>query len=188
LIDTLKQHQECCIRGGGDFMGTVDSVLYSAAGYPDNDGEYAVNIVEALAKLEELAAEAEAAGNGQPDPNSVERFVLEIGKAIQNEPTLLAKAELSPVASVGNIRRFISAFANKSARRVLTTVYRCKGDEADLAIVDDAVKFNDTWGDICEDRACRHVALSRAKELLLTVGKINGSIVPTAEPEQFSDE
>ena len=187
LIDTLKAQQECCIRGAADFMGTVDGAIYSAAGWYDAAGEYSVNLPTALAKLSELAAEAEGQANGAPDPSSVERFILELGTAIQAEPALLAKAGLEERATVGNLRRFIAFYANKSARRVLTTVYRCKGDEADLAIVGDAAKFNETWGDESEDAACRHVALSRAKSTLLTVGYIVGSDMETAPLEMFAD-
>ena len=183
LLDTLKNHQECCIRGGNDFIGTVDGAIYNAAGWYDSNGEYKVTLSQAIAKFEENAD-----SETEPDPNAVDNFLLDLAKAIQSDPTILTKAGLPAEATVGNLKRFISHFATKSARRVLTTVYRCKGDEADLAIVGDAGKFNESWGDFNEDQACRHVALSRAKKVLLTIGKISGSDMRKAPVEMFSGE
>jgi hypothetical protein len=188
LIDTLKSQQECCIRGNDGFMGIIDGFIYNGAGWPDTAGEYPTTLAVCLKKLEEMAAETEAAETGAPDPNSMERFVLELGKAIQDDPTLLVKAGLEAIATVGNLRRFIAYYADRKARRVLTTVYRCKGDEADVAIVDDSAKFNESWGDSEEDAACRHVALSRGKRLLLTVNRIAGSDMENAPREMFADE
>lgn len=189
LRDTIKACAECCIRGSGELTGQVDGVLYSCAGYHTQAGEYPQTTLKgALAKLREIIAEQEAESNGQADPNSMERFVLEMGEMIDKEPQLLAKAELPTVASVGNLRRFVAYFATKDARRVLTTVYRCKGDEADVSIVADVSRFNESWGDPYEDAACRHVAASRGKELTLFVGQLAGTVAPTAPGSEFKGE
>jgi len=176
FLETLRNHNDCTIRGGGDFQGAVDNALYEAAGWYDDGGEYRTSLKAALENLKRIIAEQ--ADGGETDPNSLEAFMLEMGEAIVRDPSLLDKAELTDRRlSVGNLRRFVVYFADRKSRRVLTTVYRCKGDEADLAVVADVGKFNESWGDPCEDAACRHVALSRAKRLLLTCGGVLGSAV-----------
>ncbi len=184
LRDTIKAQAECCIRGNDGFPGQIDGVLYEAAGFPDDGGEYIVPLPQALAKLAELQAQDD---EGTPDPNSLYAFVAELGELVRDEPAVLTKAGLAPVATVGNLARFIKFYATKDARRVLTTVYRCKGDEADRAIVGDVEKFNTSWGDVREDAACRHVAASRGKRLTLFVGKLAGVNAP-AMPDTDDDE
>ena len=174
LLATLRNHKSCCIRGGGDFATNIDTALYGAAGWYDNAGEYKVSLSDCLAGLKAAKAESEAAGI-TPDPNSLESFLIVLAETVLTNPAILAKADLPAEATVGNLRRFVTHFATATANRVLTTVYRCKGDEADLAIVADVARFNETWNDAAEDRACRHVALSRAKSCLMTIGTVQGS-------------
>lgn len=186
LKDTIKAQAECCIRGGGELTGQVDGVLYQCAGWRDEaTDEFVTSLPKAIAKLREIIAEQEADETGVQDQNSLERFVLELAEMVAQEPQLLAKANLPTTPTVGNLRRFIVFFATKDARRVLTTVYRCKGDEADLSIVGDIQKFNESWGDFYEDQACRHVAASRGKGMTLFTGALAGTIAKMA---QFSDE
>lgn len=179
FLETLKSHADCTIRGGPDFASSIDAALYDAAGCPDDNGEFRIDLATAMVNLKK--ALCEMGSEGEVDPNSLEKFVLGIGEAIQADPSLLTKANLPTNPTVGNLRRFILNFADKASRRVLTTVYRCKGDEADTTIVDDVDKFNESWGNPHEDLACRHVALSRAKQLLLTIGVVSGSDMPKSE-------
>lgn len=172
LLQTLKSHKSCCIRGGDDFMSQIDAALYPAAGYYGADGEYKTPLNVTVQKLSENPS-------GNEDKDMLEPFLIDLGKAIMADPNLLTKASLPAIPTVGNMRRFISFFANQSSNRVLTTVYRCKGDEADLAIVDDIHRMNENWGNVDEDFACRHVAASRAKKTAMFVGKMIGVTTPT---------
>lgn len=179
LLNTIRNGQDCTIRGGQDFASAIETALYEAAGAPNKDGEYMTPLSSALDELKKIVNESQGEG-GEKDPNNLETFMLEIGLAIYNDPGLLEKANLPRTRTVGNLYRFVMFFADRNSRRVITNVYRCKGDEADLAVVADVEKFNLSWGNSHEDDACRHVALSRAKRLLLTVGIVAGSSVPPA--------
>lgn len=188
FLDTLKAHCEVTLRGGADFGGQIDNVLYGCAGWYNEQGEYQTGWVAALAQLRINIAEDEQDNNGKPDPNSMLRFVLTIAEALEKRPALFDKANLTDRAlTVGNLRRFILYFADRKSRRVLTNVYRCKGDEATVCVVDDAGRFNETWGNSQEDAACRHVALSRGIRLLLTIGDIAGSTVDHAPVEDYPE-
>lgn len=184
FLDTLRNHADCTIRGGADFANAVTDALYEAAGAPDDNGEFGVSLPDAITALRRVVAEMSEEG-GEVDPNCLEAFMLEMGEALTQTPELLSKANLPKVLTVGNLRRFVLFFADKKSRRVLTTVYRCKGDEADLTVVADVLKFNESWGDPHEDAACRHVALSRGKRLMLTIGGVLGSMV--RRPEEGVD-
>jgi len=184
FLDTLRECADCTIRGNGDFASSVDAALYEAAGVADGNGDFKVSLDDCLTELRRIIEEQ--SDGGEVDPNSMEAFMLGIGEALQREPALLDKAQLTDRAlTVGNLRRFVVFFADKKSRRVLTTVYRCKGDEADLAVMADTTKFNESWGDSMEDAACRHVAASRAKKLALYVGHVIGVIAPKCtDPEE----
>lgn len=186
LIQTLKAQEDCCIRGGGDFLGQIDGALYPVAGWRDEStGDYKVSLAETIAGLK--LALAEQNGSAGENPDSLESFLVAIGEAIQVNPELLRKANLPEQATTGNLRKFIAFFADKTSRRVLSTVYRCKGDEADMVIVSDAEKFNQAWaGDEDEAAACRLVALSRGRDLLLTVGHVNGSVMSPAPGDEVA--
>jgi hypothetical protein len=183
FLDTLRECQDCTIRGGGDFQAGITSALYDAAGVADEQGEYRVSLSACLTKLKEIVDEQ--AEEGDVDPNSLESFLLGIGEALISDPTMFKKAELNDcLPTVGNMVRFVTYFADRNSRRVLTTVYRCKGDEADLAIIADTSKFNESWGDACEDNACRHVAASRGKRLTLFIGRLSGTVAPLVKSEE----
>lgn len=188
FLETIRNHEEVTLRSGDNFAGQIDGTLYNAAGWYDDNGEYRASFDTCLTELRRIITEeSENSPSGESDPNSLEKFILEIGEALETDPALLDKAELkSRELTVGNLRRFILFFANRSARRCLTTVYRCKGDEADLVIVSDSAKFNESWGDDNEAAACRHVALSRAKDMLLTVGYIAGSVISPAPSDEIT--
>lgn len=138
------------------------------AGFMNKNDEFQESLNTCLSNIRKAMDQEE-------NPDDIDAFMLEIGEAIQREPQLLRKANLEPLATVGNIRKFLYYFADKNSKRILTNVYRCKGDEADVAIVADVDKFNESWGDPHEDDAIRHVALSRGKRLLLTIGHVTGS-------------
>jgi len=186
---TLREHKEVCLRGGKDLEGAIDAALSEPAGWRDETtGEYRVSLPECLARLRAIVSEQENPEDGGAVNNadSMEAFLLEIGENLTAEPELLKLASdkdgraLSGL-TVGNLRRFVLHFANKSAPRVLSTVYRSKGDESDLVIVDDVVSLNMAWNnDTDESAACRHVACSRTRQSLLTVGVLDGVIYPPA--------
>jgi hypothetical protein len=179
FMATLKDRKKVCLRGGGDMEASVNAALYEAAGWYDDAGEFRVSLKDCLAKLEELAGQNE----GQ-DGDSMEAFLLTVGTEIYRDPSLLTQAELKAEATVGNLRRFVLYFASKSAPRVLSTVYRSKGDEADLVIVDDTEALNTAWnGDECEAAACRHVAATRSKKALLIIGALAGVDPSGSVPE-----
>lgn len=174
FLDSIRNHAECCLRGGSDFASNVDNTIAQVAGWADANGDYGVELNEAIEGLKQVADENEQDA-GEADPNSLERFICEIASALVADNSLLARAELNEELTLGNVRRFILYFADKSARRTLSTVYRCKGDEADLVVVGDVEKFNETWnGDADEAAAVRHVAASRARDTLLVCGSLAG--------------
>lgn len=179
FMRTLRDRKQVCLRGGGDMATAIDSALYSAAGYYDDAGEYRVSLRVCLDKLR-----AEASENDQPDADSMEEFLITVGEEINRDPSILREADLKPDATVGNLRRFILHYASKDAPRVLSTVYRAKGDEAELVIVDDTEQFNTPWnGDEDEAAACRFVAATRTKRTLLVVGALAGVEIGAA-PDQ----
>lgn len=180
FIDTIRERKKCCLRGGGEMQSQVDSVLYTAAGWYNDDGEFRTSLTSCIAKLSELVAQNEE-GTASADADSMESFLLEIAQEIEKNPDILREAELDGRPTVGNLRRFVLYFADKDAPRVLSTVYRSKGDEADLVIVSDCDAFNQPWnGDSDEAAACRHVAATRAKRTLLVCGALSGVIAPPA--------
>ncbi len=192
FMSTLRSRKQVALRGGKDMEGAIDSALSEPAGWRDQtSGEYRVGLNECLNKLRQLTADASADGEGQAD--DMQTFLLEIGEALQAEPSLLAEAKddqgraLSGL-TVGNLRRFVLYFASKTAPRTLSTVYRSKGDEADLVIVDDCEMLNMAWnGDEDEARACRHVACTRSRQSLLIVGQLDGVIIPSGSGELALD-
>jgi len=191
---TLREHKEVCLRGGKDMLGAIDAALSEPAGWRDEvTGEYRVSLPECLNRLRSIVSEQENPEDGGAVNNAVvnnadsmEAFLLEIGENLTAEPELLKLASdkdgrALDGLTVGNLRRFVLFFANKSAPRVLSTVYRSKGDESDLVIVDDVEALNMAWNnDADESAACRHVACSRTRQSLLTVGVLRGVIYPPA--------
>lgn len=173
FIETIKERKQVCLRGNDGFLGQIDGALFEAAGWYDASGEYSVSLTTAIAKLQDLAAEED-----NSDDSTV-GLLLSVATAIQQDPKILTEAAhddlpLKPVATVGNLRRFIVHFASKNAPRVCSTVYRSKGDEADLVIVDDVEQFNNAWNDDARERnAVAFVALTRHKETLLVLGTID---------------
>lgn len=178
FMATLRERKKVCLRGSGDMAGQIDRALYEAAGWYDDAGEYKTSLADCLAKLRETVSE-----NGD-DGESMEAFLLTIGEEIQADPSILREAELSPVASVGNLKRFVSYFASKEAPRVCSTVYRAKGDEADLVVVDDTEALNAAWnGDTDESAAVRLVACTRSKEIMILTGPVAGCSVMAELPD-----
>jgi hypothetical protein len=188
LKDTILAGEECCIRGGKDLAMQVEGVLTQCAGWYNKQEEYRTSLADAICNLQVIVNEQmEATDDGKGEaPDSMESFTLEIMEMIAERPELLKKAELPAVATVGNVKRFVTFFANRDARRVITTVYRCKGDEADLSIVGDIEKFNQSWGDPHEDRACIHVAASRGKAMTLHCGALYGCTAKLAPDDMFA--
>jgi hypothetical protein len=179
FMETLRERKKVCLRGGSDMNGAVSSALYEAAGYYDEEGEFKTSLRDCLIKLREASSQVsdDEENPSSSDGDSMEAFLLTIGEEIQKDPLLLKEAELEPVATVGNLRRFVLYFADKSAPRVLSTVYRSKGDEADVVIVDDTEMLNMAWNnDEHEAEACRFVAATRSKRTLLVIGELNGVI------------
>lgn len=179
FMATLRERKQVALRGGKDMAGAIDAALFDAAGWRDDaTEEYRVPLDKCLVRLAEIVNE-QADGEAGADADSMESFLLEVGTELAADPSLLTQAELPAVATVGNLRRFILYFACKDAPRVLSTVYRSKGDEADLVIVDDCEALNTAWnGDAEEAAACRHVAATRTRQSLLIVGALAGVIVP----------
>jgi len=184
FLDTLRAKAEVCLRGGSDFQGTLDNAIAPVVGWSDEHGEYEMPLNKAIEGLMEQAAENEE--GGEIDPNSFERFFAEIAGELTKTPELLQQAGITDgKLTVGNTRRFILFFASKTACRTLSTVYRCKGDEAAVVVVDDVDKFNATWnGDRDEAAACRHVAASRAAKHLLVIGAMSGCTLPVMKDEE----
>ena len=162
------------IRGGPDFAGSLDACLYPAAGCPNDAGEFNVSLDTAIVELRKISAESEG------DPASMEEFFAEVADELCKNADLRKRAGITRnKPTVGDVRRFLLNNADKDSKRVLTTVYRCKGDEADTVIVDDTASFNESWNnDADEAAACRHVAMSRARESLLVVGPLAGATLP----------
>lgn len=185
FLATLKAGKDCTIRGGGDFEASLDAALYPAAGSYDDAGEFKTGLDACLAALRHAAAE-EAAEGKAPDPNSMEMFFVEVAEELKANADLRRREGIGHL-TVGAVRRFLLKYADKQSRRVLTTVYRCKGDEADTVIVADADAFNSAWsGDEDEAAACRHVACSRARDALYTVGYIAGTNIPATVADDIA--
>lgn len=166
----LRERKKVCLRGSPDMSGRIDSALYESAGWYDDNGEYKTSLGDCLAKLRESM-------DGD-DGESIESFLLVVGEEILADPSILREAELTPVASVGNLKRFITYFASKDAPRVCSTVYRAKGDEADLVVVDDTEALNSSWnGDADESAAVRLVACTRSKQTMILTGPVAGCSV-----------
>jgi hypothetical protein len=188
FLETIKARKRCCLRGNGEMTGQVDTLLYECAGWYDDKGEYKTSLRAAIAKLQAIIAE-NAPEPGQPATDAatgddIPGFVLAVMEAVQADPSILAEAEITDQrATVGNVRRFITYYATTDANRVLSTVYRCKGDQADLVVVADLEAFNTAWnGDEKEAAACRHVAATRAKKTLCVTGVLAGCDMATAKP------
>lgn len=183
---TLKDRKRVCLRGGGDFTGKVDGALFDACnavsegnGWYDDAGEYKVNLTDCIRqlRLQGMEDDSSSATTGE---DSLASLLADLGQAILDDASILREANdgegnaLKTVASVGNLRRFVTYFASINAPRVLSTVYRSKGDEADLVIVDDCEALNEPWnGDERERDAVAFVACSRQKRLLLVCGEID---------------
>lgn len=185
FLRSLENQADCCIRGGGDFSAALDATLYEVAGWRDEStGEFKVSLAVCLERLKAMYDQED---DGQrDDPNSLESFLIRMVEAIQKNPALLNKANLSGL-TVGNLRKFILHYVDRSSPRVIANVYRVKGDEADLVITGDIAKFNETWGDVLEDRAVRYVAASRAKSVQLFLGAMHRIDAPAASAEFMED-
>lgn len=200
LLAFLRDRVPCCIRNGDGFLGRIDSLMTEHAGFCDKrTGEYALPLAVFAQRVEAVLAERNADSNGTEDPDSVEEFVADLAREVLKNPALLAEAKdtdtglaLPAKPTVANLRRFIAHFANADARVTITTVYRCKGDTTDYAIVGDTQQFNNAWnGDEVEAAACRYVACTRPRTGLIVCGPLRGVKVaadapeaePVAEPE-----
>lgn len=186
FLSTLKARKKCQLRGNGDITSGVRNTLYNVAGYAPNDGEYKVSLSAALAKLaEECKGEATS-------EDSLDHFILEVGREIESDPGILREAEIETnFATVANLRDFLFYFISHTANRVLSTVYRSKGDEFDYVIVADIDAFNTPWnGNEHEAAAVRHVACTRQRHTLLVCGILQGmdysAVTPMPEqPTEF---
>lgn len=188
FMETIRARKRCCLRGGGDFSAKVDLAIsdgLTRAGcspWYDDAGEYRASLAELIPALQEEASEDGAAGGD----DSMGGFLLSIAQEIQRDPAILTEAyavnsdgthggALEAEATIGNLRRFVSYFAGLNAERVCSTVYRAKGDEADLVIVDDCESINTAWnGDAQERNAIAFVACTRQKSALLVCGEVAG--------------
>ena len=185
--DTLRARKQCCLRSSGDMGAQFSAAVYDAAGWYDDDGEYRTSLAEMLSNL--------SASMGEDDGESLAGLILSIGQELLSDPTLLdcvrdkeGKAITDGKATVGNLKRAFVHFACVKSPRVLSTVYRSKGDEADLCIVDDTESFGMPWnGDENERDAVCHVAATRGKKRLLITGPLHGVAVPNDnDGEAFS--
>lgn len=175
---TLKARRKVCLRGGKDLERLVGYTLREVAGVPKSDqAEYPIPLEEAIDNLRELIATeyGDKEGGEGEDPNALEPFLLSVMEDVQQDPTLLQEAILPAKATCRNVQRMLAYFSTADAPRILSTVYRAKGDECDLCIVSDTEQFNTPWGgDEVESAACRLVAATRAKHRLLVVGSLLG--------------
>ena len=179
LLDLLRLRKKVSLRGRDQgLLAQVEGVLYKVAGYRnERSGDYKVSFKVAYQNLEKLISELNGDA-GDADPDSFESFIFDLFDAIQNEPAILKEANLDGL-SVGNVYRFVEYFLNSDAPIVISTVYRCKGDQATNVIVDDCEQLNNAWnGDEVESAACRLVAVSRSKCGLVLLGKLGGVVVP----------
>lgn len=184
FIETLKRHKAVTIRGGGEIEGQIRRTFYDAGcGYPDfNSGEYACGFAAGLEFVRAAQMEEEE------QQSAFSGFIVGLMEAIQNDPHILTKANLPAVPTLAHVEKFICFFADEESPRVLATVYRTKGDEADLVVVDDTAKFNETWNeDADEAAACRLVASTRSKEIVMIVGKLAGFDAPPADDDEAFD-
>lgn len=182
FLETIKSRKKVCLRGQGEMEGQLDKELFEPAGWRDDQGEYKVSLKDCIENMRAVADPSDIGDN-------LAAFLLKIAEEIQNDPSILREAELPAVPTVGNLRRFMLYFADKDAPRVCSTVYRSKGDEADLVVVDNTESFNEAWnGDESESRACRFVACSRSKETILLTGPIVGFDASACVPASIEAE
>lgn len=186
FMSTIRDRKRCCLRGGGDFSAKVDLAIsdgLTRAGlspWYNDAGEYSASLADLLPFMVEEAEQDGAAGGD----DSLSGFLASIGQEIMRDPSILTEAKtsadddattLEPVATIGNLRRFVAYFASINAERVCSTVYRAKGDEADMVIVDDCESLNTAWNDDADERnAVAFVACTRQKKTLLVCGEIAG--------------
>lgn len=175
LLRTIKHRIPCGFRGGYNFEGVLHHVFGKIGGeYDRRTGEY-TNSLEEAERL--LVEEIDKCEEEREDPERMEYFVLEVLREVKADAGVLLQVEglIHYEATLGNVRRFLMAYNDKEADRMVSNVYRCKGDEADWVVVSDDKAMNAAWGnDMFESDAVRHVAMSRAKTLLCVVGYIAG--------------
>lgn len=188
FLQTLKARKQVSLRSSEDMGNQIDGVLYSCAGFCDpKTGEFKQSLRSAINNLQKVMAD-KTDENSAEERDDLASFILEIMEEVNSDPSILTEANLPSVPTVGNVKRFLLHFASKDAPRTLTTVYRSKGDEADLVIVDDADKFNQAWNnDEAESAACRHVACTRSIRSLLVIGGLAGVNVSPPPDDGTSD-
>lgn len=182
FIHTLKARKKVQLRGNGEMRKQIDDSLYSCAGYAQEGADYRVSLAVAMGKLRESIADE--SGNVSAESDSLENFVYEIGREILADASILREAEITDgIQSVKNLRVFLHYFVDHKANRVLSTVYRSKGDEADYVIIADVDSLNADWnGDAYESAAVRHVAVTRSRDTVITVGELKGCDYSVASP------
>lgn len=173
FIATVKSRIKCAFRGGYNFPNQVTRILEEASGVKmEADGRFrgtSLDIVQT-----ELRNYLEGFSQ-QEREEMIESFVLAVVEEIKNDPSVLSVVGLDSLATVGNARKFLLCFADNNATKTIANVYRVKGDEAKWVFVSDAERFNSAWGgDEEEAAACRHVACSRAIDVLIVVGHLDG--------------
>lgn len=188
LLGTIKEKKKCMIRGNNQFNSSIDGALYNCAGWYDSEGEFKTDLKTAIANLEKWIADNTDPGKPEGE-NDLENFVLDIMNEINIDPSIVCEIGLNPVRSVGNVRRFIMHYSSNEANRVISTVYRIKGEEAPLVIVSDTDKFSTPWNeDVKEMYACIFVACSRSAGVLLTTGGLPGVRCQHADDFSVNDQ
>lgn len=187
--ETIRQRRRCCIRGGSEFMGSVDSALYECAGWRDErTGEYKKDLAATISALR--AAIAKQTPEGEEDPtaqDSIESFLVEIAEEMLQDSSCLVPfrecgATTDTAPTVGNLRRMLEYCTSKDAERVLSTIYRAKGDEAHLAIISDCEAFCSPWNNDTRERdAVCFTAGTRGKEVVLVCGAMPFNMPPMME-------
>lgn len=182
LLSTILERKQVCLRGNKDLPAAVERILGGVA--KKSGDKWITPLADAMDKLEEeINAMKEEEANGE-SADSVEGFVLALGRGILADATLLPLANVDGPATCGALLSFVAYYNDRSAPRTISTVYRCKGDEADLVVVDDCEHFNKPWNnDEWELDAVRHVAASRAKDWLLLTGPIERVKAGSIDPE-----
>lgn len=200
FMKSIKARVQVTFRGGNNFEKSLDAILYNSTADADKKqfrigrdfktGEYpGVNLMDARNRMEKAVQEI-AEKSEERAADMMEQFLVSVIDEMIADPTVLEQVQGLPHynLTLGNLRRFLMAFAGKNAPRIVSNVYRVKGEESDWVFVGDCTRFNESWGgDADEAAACRLVACSRAATGLIITGALAGVTVDPITEEQVQE-
>ncbi len=197
FMKSIKARTPVAFRGGNGFEKSLGYILYGATADEDKpkdrvafdfkSGEYpGVSIIDARNRLDKKVQEV-AVESEEKAADMLEQFIVSVIDELLSDPTILEQVSGLPHTEVtlGNVRRFLLAFADKNSTRVISNVYRVKGEESEWVFVSDSDQFNKAWNqDADEAAACRLVACSRAATGLFVIGALAGvDVRPISEQD-----